>query len=197
MEEKNTRKRVRFQLNTPNVLTLIRLVTIFPLAIMLAHWPVYREESFILFICIWLTDMLDGYIARKYDQITDFGKLFDPAVDKLFQATVAVMMAVVGQLPIWVPIFFVVRESLMILVALFLLRHRNIVVYSDIFGKISTFLYVVAFMILFWLPESPHYLRHVIFILPVLFSVIATLNYGYKNILKRRREASEDIKETE
>lgn len=191
-EENNKKEKLKFVPNVPNILTLVRLIAIVPLVILLSQWPEYRTISFILFLAIWLTDMLDGYIARTYNQITDFGKLFDPLVDKLFQISVAVTMAAIGRLPIWVPIFIVCRETLMIAGGYLLLKNYEVVVYSDIFGKLATIFYVIGFTLLFFIPDEPGWLRHVIFIPGALLSIIATLNYARKNIdnIKERRTST-------
>ncbi|HZK25011.1 MAG TPA: CDP-alcohol phosphatidyltransferase family protein, partial [Oscillospiraceae bacterium] len=173
-------------------LTLVRLLAIVPLVILLSYWPKYKTTSFIFFLSIWLTDMLDGYIARTFNQITDFGKLFDPVVDKLFQIAVAVTLAAIGRLPVWVPTFIVCREALMILGGYLLLKNYEVVVYSDVFGKLATVFYVIGFTLLFFVPDEPGWLRHVIFIPGVALSVIATLNYARKNIdnIKNRKKAA-------
>ena len=92
--------KLRFEWTIPNILTLIRFLAIPVLAYLIFLGDAYNIVAFILFVCIWLTDMLDGYIARHYNQITEFGKLFDPLVDKVFQLTTAIMLAAVDKLQI-------------------------------------------------------------------------------------------------
>ena len=87
-----TAMKLRFEPTMPNILTLIRFLAIPVLAYLIYAGDEYNIVAFILFVAIWLTDMLDGYIARRFNQMTEFGKLFDPLVDKLFQLTTAVMM---------------------------------------------------------------------------------------------------------
>ncbi len=192
MSENKEKEKLKFVANVPNILTLVRLLAIVPLVILLSYWPKYKTTSFIFFLSIWLTDMLDGYIARTFNQITDFGKLFDPVVDKLFQIAVAVTLAAIGRLPVWVPTFIVCREALMILGGYLLLKNYEVVVYSDVFGKLATVFYVIGFTLLFFVPDEPGWLRHVIFIPGVALSVIATLNYARKNIdnIKNRKKAA-------
>ncbi len=192
MSENKEKEKLKFVANVPNILTLVRLLAIVPLVILLSYWPKYKTTSFIFFLSIWLTDMLDGYIARTFNQITDFGKLFDPVVDKLFQIAVAVTLAAIGRLPVWVPTFIVCREALMILGGYLLLKNYEVVVYSDVFGKLATVFYVIGFTLLFFVPDEPGWLRHVIFIPGVVLSVIATLNYARKNIdnIKNRKKAA-------
>ena len=125
----------------------------------------HRTASF--FIFEHLADRyVDGYIARNY---TDFGKLFDPLVDKIFQISVAVTMAAIDRLPLWVPIFIICREALMIIGGYLLLRNYEVVVYSDVFGKLATVFYVIGFTLLFFIPDDPKWLRSVIFIPGVIF----------------------------
>jgi ADP-glucose type glycogen/starch synthase len=76
---------VRFILNIPNVLTIIRLLAVVPLAILISCWPEKRLITVFIFAGIWVTDILDGFIARRFNMMTQFGKLFDPFVDKVFQ----------------------------------------------------------------------------------------------------------------
>lgn len=192
MSENKEKEKLKFVANVPNILTLVRLLAIVPLVILLSYWPKYKTTSFIFFLSIWLTDMLDGYIARTFNQITDFGKLFDPVVDKLFQIAVAVTLAAIGRLPVWVPTFIVCREALMILGGYLLLKNYEVVVYSDVFGKLATVFYVIGFTLLFFVPDEPGWLRHVIFIPGVALSVIATLNYARKNIdnIRNRKKAA-------
>jgi len=181
-EEKGKKEKLHFVPNVPNILTMIRLIAILPLVILLSKGPEYRTLSFVLFLAIWLTDILDGYIARNYNQVTDFGKLFDPLVDKLFQIAVAVTMAVTGRMPAWVPCFIIARETLMILGGYLLLKNYEVVGYSDVFGNLATVCYVIALSLLFVIPDEPVWLKHVVFIPGTALSVIATLNYARKNI---------------
>ncbi len=169
--------RFRIVCNIPNCLTLIRLIAIAPLAVMIYRWPANKIATFILFLLIWATDFLDGYIARRFNMMTEFGKLFDPFVDKVFQVVTTLMMFAIGRIPIWVPLFYVVRESFMLFGSTLLLTRRQVVVFSDRMGKLATFLFVVAMILVFWLPEGKRWLMHVIFIAPVLLSFLATIHY--------------------
>lgn len=81
--------RLKFEATIPNFLTLLRFLAIPVMAWFISAGDDYRLLSFVLFLAIWLTDLLDGYIARNFNQTSDFGKLFDPLVDKIFQLTLA------------------------------------------------------------------------------------------------------------
>lgn len=169
--------KMRFVLNIPNILTLVRLMAIAPLAVMIADWPHHKIATFVVFSLIWATDFLDGYIARKFDMMTPFGKLFDPFVDKVFQVVTAFMLFYVGLIPVWVPLYYVVRETFMLFGSTLLLTRRQVVVYADRFGKVATFLFVLATVVIFFGKGAEGWLRQVIFIPPVLCSFIATVHY--------------------
>lgn len=165
------------QLTVPNILTTLRL-----LAIPVMAWCIYsdynRYYTFLIFAAIWLTDCIDGYIARHFNQVSDLGKVLDPLVDKLFQLTTATMMFVVGKLPLWVPIFMFAKEVVMI-VGGAILWHRRTVVNSQWFGKLATVLFAAAFASLFFLPHEKSYLSNYIFVVPIAASALALVKYAF------------------
>ena len=177
----------RVIITVPNILTFIRLLAIPVLARLIYIGQPYDLLAFIMFLGIWLTDMLDGYIARKYNQITEFGKLFDPFVDKLFQLTTAIMMCIVGKLPLWVPLVMAIKELAMILGGALLLRRFDKVVPARWYGKVATVLFVFAFASLFFLPQDYYWLANYIFILPMFFSLYAYVGYGIHFFRLRRK----------
>lgn len=167
---------IRKQLTIPNLLTLVRL-----LAIPFMAWLIYDEvrpwKAFCVFLAIWVTDFLDGYIARHCNQITELGKIFDPVVDKIFQLTTAVMLFLVGRLPLWVPAFILVKELLMVIGGAVLL-HKKTVVSSRWAGKAATFLFALGFGLLFLLPSERLYLAGYLFLLPAACSLLAFVLYA-------------------
>ena len=96
----------------PNILTLIRFILIAPIVVAIAN------ESFIIavifLIISGITDVLDGWIARKFNFITDFGELMDPFADKATQIAILVTLAVKGIIPFWILAVVVIKEFAMI-----------------------------------------------------------------------------------
>lgn len=176
--------KLRFVPNVPNILTLIRLLAIPVLAYLIYAGDEYNIVAFIMFAAIWLTDLLDGFIARHFNQMTEFGKLFDPLVDKLFQFVTAIMMFVVGKLPIWVPIVIFIKELLMIIGSTMILKKNETVVFAEWFGKLGTILFVAAFACLFFLTSEQRWLGAYIFIAPIIWSLYACFRYflAYKHL---------------
>ena len=134
-------------LNLPNALTTLRLLLI-PVFIYLMDKN-RMMPALAVFVAASLTDIADGWIARRYNLITDFGKLFDPLADKLMVLSVMLMLAIKGIAP-WAAIcILLAKEALMLLGGLLLYR-RNIVVYAMPIGKIAQLVTVVALIACFF-----------------------------------------------
>lgn len=181
--------RWRDQLTIPNFLTLLRLIAIPFMAYFLYNNERYPYFGIVFFAAIWCTDMLDGYIARHFNQVSDLGKLFDPAVDKLFHFVTGVVLCLTGRVPLWVPILIAVKELIMAIGALILL-HLKIVVYAHWIGKVATVLYVAAFATVMLLPDRYLYLNNLIFIPPTICSYLALLHYSRFHINYWRQKRS-------
>lgn len=175
------------KITIPNIITSIRFIAI-PFMAYYIYAGVEVDEkynlvAFILFLSIWLTDVLDGYIARKYDQVTDFGKLFDPFVDKLFQFVAALMMAIVGKLPIWIPVVIAFKEIAIIFGGAILFRKYRMVVYAKWYGKLSTVLFVVAFCFLFFVDPGEFSKAVYVFVLPIGMSIFSYGKYFIDEVI--------------
>jgi CDP-diacylglycerol--glycerol-3-phosphate 3-phosphatidyltransferase len=104
------------RLNPPNVLTLLRILAI-PVLVLILIPPAGREISFarsvaafLLFVAATLTDLFDGYIARRYRMVTSLGKLLDPLADKLLVCAAMVMLIPPERVPAWMAVIVVARE---------------------------------------------------------------------------------------
>ena len=104
------------RLNPPNVLTLLRILAI-PVVVLVLLPPAGREISFarsvaafLLFAAATVTDLFDGYIARRYRMVTSLGKLLDPLADKLLVCAAMVMLIPPGRVPAWMAVIVVARE---------------------------------------------------------------------------------------
>ena len=95
-------------MNTANKLTLLRVVLI-PVFMLLLYTD-YRYPALVVFIVASFTDFVDGYIARHYNQITDFGKFMDPLADKLLVTAAMVWFVEMGMMPAWGLLLVIARE---------------------------------------------------------------------------------------
>ena len=119
------------------MLTLIRLLLI-PVVVLLAVKGQMTLGG-ITFILVCMTDLLDGYIARKYGMITKVGIWLDPVADKLMAISVIITFTAMGVVPLWVTITLFVKDGLLLLGGALALKNGNSTP-SDLFGKISAFL---------------------------------------------------------
>jgi CDP-diacylglycerol--glycerol-3-phosphate 3-phosphatidyltransferase len=104
------------RLNPPNVLTLLRILAI-PVVVLVLIPPAGRAipfsrslVAFLIFTAASLTDLFDGYIARRYQMVTSLGKLLDPLADKLLVCATMVMLIPPGRVPAWMAVIVVARE---------------------------------------------------------------------------------------
>lgn len=128
-------------MNLPNKLTVGRIIAVpfFVLLYMLG----YNLIAFVLFIAASLTDMLDGKIARKYNLVTNFGKIMDPLADKILVYSAFCLMVDNGLVPGWMLIIILAREFAiagMRTVA----ASEGIVIAAGMSGKIKTVLQMIA-----------------------------------------------------
>lgn len=128
----------------PNILTVIRLLII-PIIVNQIFLGNYLE-AFIFFTVSAITDVLDGFIARKFNLISNFGKLIDPLADKLTQVSVLTSLVILKIIPIWILVIVVLKELIMVIGASFLYG-KDVVVYSKWYGKLATILFYLAIVI--------------------------------------------------
>lgn len=135
----------------PNALTILRFILI-PFIIIYIVQDKYIE-AFVFLTISGLTDVLDGCIARKFNFITNFGKLIDPLADKTTQIAILVTLALKDIIPLWILVIVFIKEFAMIAGASFLYG-KELVVSSKWFGKLATVLFYLAivssFAIKYW-----------------------------------------------
>lgn len=141
--------------NLPNALTVLRilLVPVF-LVVLLAEGgtdPSLRAWAFVVFVVAMVTDWVDGTLARRWNLITDFGKIADPIADKALMAAALIGLWLVGTLPVWVPLVILVREFGITVLRFVIIRW--VVLPASKGGKIKTVLQTVAIgLMLLWVP---------------------------------------------
>lgn len=131
-------------MNVPNILTLFRLFLV-PMFVLTFFSNIKGSlyYSIFIFLIAGFTDVLDGYIARRYNLITRWGTLFDPFADKLMLITVLSCLAIQNYIPIWMLIVMAIKEIFMIAGSAALLG-SNIIIPANIAGKMSTFLFYLS-----------------------------------------------------
>lgn len=128
----------------PNTLTIIRFLLI--LVIVFYIFTQNYILAFIFFTISGITDIADGFIARKFNLVSNFGKLMDPLADKLTQIATLASLVVTNIIPIWILLIVLLKEFIMICGASFLYG-KDVVVYSRWYGKLATILFYIAIVV--------------------------------------------------
>jgi len=177
--------------NIPNILTIFRIALIPFIVITIINDQYFTAIMF--FLLSGLTDVLDGFIARKCNYITDFGKLMDPLADKLTQISTLISIVIKGLIPYWILIIILLKEVIMVCGASFLYG-KSTVVSSKWFGKLSTVvLYIAIFLSMtireFNLPpiyETVTFYIYCFAVVTTIFSLVMYIKTFYsKDLLKK------------
>jgi CDP-diacylglycerol--glycerol-3-phosphate 3-phosphatidyltransferase len=167
-------------LNLANLLTLSRLVLVplFVVALFTGDGvdTTWRGIATGLFAIASATDQLDGWVARKYGLITDFGKIADPIADKALTGAALVGLSVLGELAWWVTIVIAVREIGVTLLRFWVIRHG--VIPASRGGKAKTMTQIAAIVAyLLPLPAAADPVRWVLMGLAVVLTVVTGVDY--------------------
>ena len=133
----------------PNILTLIRI----PLAILSAYYAFWLSASSLwislsLFLIASATDFLDGYLARRWNLVSRFGKFTDPIADKMLILSILFVFTYHGIIPIFLTIIIALREIGLTAIRLMLL-YKRVVLASRFSGKVKTFSQVIVLVIIY------------------------------------------------
>lgn len=137
-------------MNIPNGLTALRFLLI-PVFVMTFYstWDNHLLLSMFVFLLAGATDLLDGYIARTYNLVTEMGTLVDPLADKLMLITVLLCMASQNYFPFWIAAVVILKEAVMVGGGIYL-HHlkKKIVIPANGFGKAATACFYLAIILL-------------------------------------------------
>ena len=163
--------------SVPNLITYLRFALI-P-AIIWAYCTLENGILTVVFVAISaLTDVLDGKIARKYNQVTDVGKALDPVADKLTQ--VAMMYCLLSKYELMLPvlIILIVKEIFMVVTALWETKATKQINGALWYGKACTvFLYAVMLILMFF-PNIPLTVANILIVLSGVAMIVSTAFYG-------------------
>lgn len=171
--------------NIPNTLTLIRifLIPIFVIIYLLniPNWNIYAD---IIFIGASLTDMLDGYLARKLNQVSNFGKLWDPAADKLLVLAALLVLMDWGKIGVIVTVILLAREFLIGALRQ-VAASKGVVIAADKAGKIKTITQMAAIILILFqnwpFGSYTETIGIVLIWISAVISIYSCINYFVKN----------------
>jgi CDP-diacylglycerol--glycerol-3-phosphate 3-phosphatidyltransferase len=184
-----------FELNLPNVLTMLRILLVPVLVVaLLAETANGDLLAAIVFGLASLTDAMDGYLARTRNAITTFGKLMDPIADKLLIIAALVALVSLHRVPAWVAMVIIARE-LTVTVTRMQASQQGVVIAASWWGKAKTIVQVAAIFFLIAVGDpSPPWVDGLVYG-AVAITIVSGVDYffGLRRVLREaeaRREAS-------
>ena len=191
-------------MNLPNKLTILRMILIVPIIVLFSifTWYVITFENGgefknvnlqtpsqyflytigIIFIISMITDFLDGYFARKNNQITVFGKLFDPLADKITITITLIFLSYFQYTYIYIVIFMIIRD-LIVDGSRNIFAKNNLKIEASIYGKLKTIFQSVAIpIILFLIPiiDSSVWWQLLMINIPMIIALFLSIYSGYQ-----------------
>ncbi len=157
-------------MNLPNKLTLLRMIMIVPFVAFMSSFLIFGWGEFetltyqdpetmwlylsgIVFVLAMITDWLDGFLARKYNQVTSFGKLFDPIADKIITTSAIIFLMLFNYSFIWLVLIFVLRDIL-VDGSRNLAAVKQLKIEASIYGKMKTVVQSLGIIVLFFITPA-------------------------------------------
>lgn len=172
-------------MNLPNKITIARvfMIPVFLIIYLTDLLPYSNVIAVSIFIIAALTDALDGYLARKYKLVTNFGKFADPLADKLLVSAALICFANKELMPVWIIIVIISREFIISgfrLVA----SDKGIVLAASNIAKIKTTAQMIMSILLIIHLDTPlfHIVEQIFIYLAAILTVVSLIDYLYKNI---------------
>ncbi len=164
--------------NLPNALTMMRLalVPVFGWLLLAEDGQndTYRYLAAAVFIIASITDFLDGYLARKRNLITTFGKVADPIADKALTGAALIGLSWLGELPWWVTLVILAREIMVTLLRFWVIKHG--VISASRGGKAKTVSQMIA-IVAFLLPDVPGAVQWACMAVALFLTILTGLDY--------------------
>jgi CDP-diacylglycerol--glycerol-3-phosphate 3-phosphatidyltransferase len=175
--------------NIANILTMVRLLLVPGFVALIVqgggHDPAWRSLAWAAFAIAMITDLFDGHLARRYNLVTDFGKIADPIADKAIMGTALICLSALGDLPWWVTGVILFREIGITLMRFWVIKHA--VIPASRGGKMKTLAQGVAVgMYILVLTGSLATLRFWIMAVAVVLTVATGLDYVRQAVVLRR-----------
>ena len=188
-------------MNLANKLTIFRIILVFIILIIpffniqgdILGIPITFFIIDVIFIIAYITDKLDGYIARSRNQITTFGKFLDPIADKILVIISMMLLIEFGKIPSWIPAIIIMREFIVSGYRLIAVEKKGKVIAASVWGKLKTVTQMIAIMLAF-IDKNPfgaiftnsltgyNFAINLIVTLMMIICVIATIFSGWDYI---------------
>ena len=170
-------------MNLPNKLTVFRVVLV-PFFVAFLLLSETRSSlkwiALALFIAASLTDLLDGYIARRYNLVTTFGKFMDPLADKVLTISGMICLVGLGRIPSWIVVIIVAREFVISGFRLIATEH-GIVIAANYWGKWKTAFQMAMIILMIMDLEPLRLLTRIVMWIALALTIISLVTYILQN----------------
>ena len=184
----------------PNILSCLRVAMVIAFIILFIKGE--YAICLALYIAAFLTDVLDGFLARKFNWVSNFGKLVDPFADKFMFISALACLVAVKRFPWYLLALLVAKELLMIIGGLMMLKKKKVAVYADWWGKVATFLLFMSVTLtlvdLAFNDFIPDIILTVLYFAATGLSLFSFFHYAYKaGFIGKKYRAVNAYEETE
>jgi len=167
-----------------NFLSIFRIILLFPLSYLLFDdINQHRTLIVVILLSMYATDLLDGFLARKLNQITELGKVIDPLADKISVVTLVVILLIQQKLPLWFVLIIILRDVLILLFGLMLRGKKKVTLMSNYPGKAAVL--SIGVVILFAVLDISEINQYIIYIMYLSIALILYSSFLY---LKRFKQ---------
>ena len=177
-----------FELNLPNVLTLLRILLVPVLVAALVQEGGGGDTlAAAVFVVASITDALDGWIARRQKSVSTFGKLMDPLADKLLVTAALVSLVSLDRVSAWVAMVIIAREFAVTGLRQLAMEHGEVIP-ASIWGKIKTVAQVAMVLVLILVEDSPAWVDALVWV-TVAITVVSGADYffGFRSLIQARQ----------
>lgn len=171
-------------LNLPNILTYIRIALV-PIFVTL-FYTVNIYIALAVFVLACITDVIDGFIARKFNMITNLGKVLDPFADKLLKLSTLICFVTINVIPLWFLIVMLILDLFLIVSGVIILK-QGIIIKSNIFGKLGTLFISLGVLLCFFYEHLNSWNLYVLYFgLAVVF--VACISYTVTFFIEKQKQ---------
>lgn len=165
-----------------NLLSLIRLFSAIPFWFLLDNIQSIQTRYITIALCIFaaITDILDGYLARKYNEITEFGKIIDPLADKFVIGSIIIKLFLIGKVDTFYFLLIVGRDLLIFLGGVIVTKKIGKVLPSNILGKITVINISIVILFILFNIDFANIIYILFYYLSITLIIISIIVYTYR-----------------
>lgn len=167
-------------LTVSNLLSLLRLLLAIPLWMLFDYYDSDSSIKYWIFaLCLFaaVTDILDGYLARKLNQVTETGKIIDPLADKIAMAVVVIRLAFYGELPFYYLLMIILRDLLIFFGGIYVTNKIGKVLPSNILGKLTVLVIGIVVLLTLIQVEKSNIIFSGFYYFSILMIIVSFIAY--------------------